>query len=115
MGIVATSPSRFKSKKSNLNGSEPCLASNDGFSIEANDAYSDASLEAKSTPIEFAISKGPLVHLNPTLAPLSTSSIEHIPSSTIWEDTQNIVPNKRLLISSETLVSHSSDPERSHS
>ena len=51
--------------------------------IEANDAYSDASLEAISTPIEFAISKGPLTHLKPTFAPLSTSSIEHIPSSTI--------------------------------
>ena len=91
------------------------MISIEGDSIEANEAYSDASFEAKSTPIEFAISKGPFAHLNPTLAPLSTSSIEHISSSTIWEDTQSTVPNKRLLITSDDSCSHSSDPERSHS
>ena len=68
------------------------------MSRPASSADSLAILEASVTPILLASSKGPLVHLRPTLAPRSTSSMLQIPSSTIWEHTAKACPISLSLI-----------------
>ena len=77
-------------------------------------AYSMAILDASVTPILLASSNGPIVHRSPTLAPLSTSSMVQIPSSTIWAQTAKAWPISLSLIILDASSSHSPSSSISH-
>ena len=72
-----------------------CSVKNDGNSrpFPAIAEYPVAILPASSIPILFINSNGPSAHLSPTLAPLSTSSMLQISSSTICAATAKTTPS----------------------
>ena len=111
--IVATFPFISVSTYEKSRGSVQ-FANHSGSWNPAELAYEFAISTASSIPILLAISNGPLAHLNPTLAPRSTSSIEQISSLTICAETAKVCPNNRSLMMIAASSPHSISSPISH-